>query len=325
MTSMSPRWARCGRFAWVLPLALGCGGEEEGGMDGGDLPAMPAAAIGYAPCPAASEIGEFVVELAPDYTRVGGKVFDGALPSQVPVELMTAGACRLLTPPALSCDPPCAFSTQTCGPDGMCLPLPMGRDVGTVTVDGMAVPVSMTPNAVTKNYSAAPALPHPGFEPGASLRLRTTGGDYEPLELHGWGVSLFTLSTDPVRVDPGAPTLLEWETPDDPGPAHVFISLNINVHGAGKAWIECDFPDSGAGEIPAELIDGLIAEGLSGFPTLTATRRTATSSLLEPGCVELLVSSQVEPPVTVNGLTSCNDNSMCPAGQTCRPLERFCE
>ncbi|AGP33985.1 hypothetical protein [Sorangium cellulosum] len=35
--------------------------------------------------------------------------------------------------------------------------------------------------------------------------------------------------------------------------------------------------------------------------------------------VDLVVSSQVERPVEIAGLTSCNDSARCPGGQACQP------
>ena len=113
--------------------------------------------------------------------------------------------------------------------------------------------------------------------------------------------------------------------PEAAGPGRMHVSLNINNHGRNNAWIECSFADDGAAEIPAALIGALLAEGQSGFPTITFSRRTVTSTELDWGCVQLAVSSSVSLGVTVAGLTSCNDDSMCPSPQTCRPLERFCE
>jgi hypothetical protein len=189
--------------------------------------------------------------------------------------------------------------------------MPEGRDLGTVSVQGLSRAVSMTPNTNTKNYSAAPPVPHPGFEPGANITLSTTGGEYEPVTLRGWGVSLFEL-TEPVRVDPGMPTALRWTAPADPGPARVTVNLNINLHGSNKAWIDCDLPDTGAFDIPATLIDALIAQGLTGNPTIIVMRRTASSVQIAPGCVEFLVRSEISTPVTVPGIISCNDAMPCP-------------
>jgi hypothetical protein len=209
----------------------------------------------------------------------------------------------------------------------VCTPLPAARDLGTVTVHGLVMPVQMTPNARTKSYSnpTTPRLPHPGFESGADLRITTGGGDYEPFELRGWGISPLSVTTDPIIVAPGMATSISWEVPPEAGPAHVLMDLVINKHGSSEARIECDFPDTGSAQIPAALIDALFEKGLSGFPTLTLTRRTATSEIIEPGCVELLVTSGFSTGVEVPGLTSCDDANPCPTGQTCVPVMLVCE
>jgi hypothetical protein len=118
---------------------------------------------------------------------------------------------------------------------------------------------------------------------------------------------------------------LGWEEPSAPAPARVYVELNINFHGSNGAKIECDFPDTGAAEIPATLVDDLFEQGLSGNPTLTAMRRSATSAEIEPGCVDMLVYSAVSTPVEVEGIVSCRTSSDCPPPQQCIPVELFCE
>ena len=157
------------------------------------------------------------------------------------------------------------------------------------------------------------------------MRLATSGGDYAPFSLRGWGVSALSLAPGPIVVEAAAPVLLSWAAPEVVGPARVHVALNVNHHGSSNAWIECDFPDTGAAQIPAGLIDALMAKGQSGFPTLTATRRSATSVGIEPGCVELLVVSEVISSVEVDGIVSCNTSVTCPLGQSCLPVERFCQ
>jgi hypothetical protein len=41
--------------------------------------------------------------------------------------------------------------------------------------------------------------------------------------------------------------------------------------------------------------------------------------------VQFLVSSGGEFDITLSGLVSCDDDSVCPEGQTCKPIERYCE
>jgi hypothetical protein len=315
-------------------LALACGSEPSDTSDTDvvsglllDDGGVAASALPYAPCAAEDTVGRFVIELAADYTRVGGNVSDGVLPTRVPRELAREGECRLVEVVPSTCTPACPAATAICDASQVCVPLPRARDVGLVGVAGLAVPLTMRPNAVTRAYSnpGQPALPHPGFAPGADLRLATSGGDYAPFLLRGWGVSELSLGPGPIRVAQGAPVELAWSAPELPGPARIHVALNINHHGSSNAWIECDFIDTGSAQIPAGLVDALLAKGRSGFPTLTANRRSATSVDIEPGCAELLVVSEVTSSIEVDGIVSCNTSMACPLGQSCLPVERFCQ
>ena len=292
---------------------------DEGGPD--------ASQLGYVPCPREVGVGQFVIELASDYTRVGGKVSDGVLPTRVPTELAREGDCRLLETVPASCSPGCSVATEICNQEQTCVPLPRAHDVGTVSVTGLVAPLAMRANSVTGSYSnpAQPALPHPGFISGADLRLGASGGDYTPFVLRGWGVSPLELEPGRVEIRSEAPVSVAWSVPGSTGPARLHVELNINHHGSSNAWIECDFSDTGSAVIPAPLVDGLMAEGLSGFPTLVASRRTATSVAIAPGCVELLVVSEVVSGVDVDGILSCNTSAECPSGLSCLPVERFCQ
>lgn len=323
----------------VASVGLGCGSDDAapasaGAGSGGGVGAgggvseggIPASELPYEPCPAESGVGEFLIELGDGFTSVEGKVFDGVTPSLVPSELASGGECRLVTLPNLLCDPGCPVSTQTCGIDNQCQPLPVAQNVGTVAVSGLARAIEMTPNASTGNYRPGPpALPHPGFAPGADVRLAASGGDHEPFELRGWGIEALTVPPEPIGVSGGQPARIVWTPPASAGPARVHAVLNVNNHGSSNTWIECEFLDTGVGEIPATLVDGLIAQGASGFPSITLARRTATSATIATGCVQLLVASSLALDVTLEGLVSCDDSSMCPTGQTCTPVERFCE
>lgn len=315
-------------------VALACGSEPADTSDSDVLASLllddggvAASELPYAPCAPEDLVGRFVIELAEDYTRVGGNVSDGVLPTRVPTELARDGECRLVEVVPSRCTPTCSAATEICDTTQTCVPLPQPRDVGSVGVAGLAVPLTMRPNGVTRAYSnpGQPALPHPGFAPGADLRLATSGGDYAPFSLRGWGVSALSLDPGPIVVAAGSPVALAWSAPELVGPARVHVSLNVNHHGSSNAWVECTFADTGSAQIPAMLVDALMAKGRSGFPTLTSTRRTATSVGIEPGCAELLVVSEVTSSIEVDGIVSCNTSMACPLGQSCLPVERFCQ
>jgi hypothetical protein len=323
------RFLRCSFAATGAWLSLaGCGDEPArlsteqralGGVAASELP--------YEPCAPDQRVGEFTIQLAERYTSVDGQVYDGVVPKDVPLELAAEGECRLLSSPAPQCNPACLPSSEVCGADNTCLPRPVAHDLGTVSVHGLLAQVQMRANDVTKGYSnpATPRLPHPGFEPGADLRLESSGGDYAPILLRGWGVTLLEGVDNPVEVHAGQPVVVTWQAPGAAGPALVHLNLNINHHGSNSEWIECDALDVGRAEIPAGLVDELLARGQTGFPTLTATRRTASSIMIEPGCVELLVSSEVTSDVSLDNFTSCSNATDCAPGQSCRPFELYCE
>jgi hypothetical protein len=333
--SMAFRWLDPSPLLCIgLVFAVACSEESDSGLSSetggtGNLPStggIAASELPYEPCPIESNVGEFLIELGPDFTSVEGKVEDGVTPGLIPIELASAGECRLVTLPNLLCDPACPATTETCGANNQCQPLPAAHDVGTVTVTGLVRTVEMTANANTGNYRPGPpALPYPGFAPGADLRLASSGGDYAPFELRGWGIDVLNVPAEPITISEGQPASVTWVPPTSAGPARVNARLNINNHGSSNTAIECDFPDTGSGQIPAALVDGLIAEGASGFPTITLSRRTASRVDIAPGCVQLLVKSELPLDVTLSGLVSCDDDSVCPEGQTCTPLERFCQ
>ena len=70
-------------------------------------------------------------------------------------------------------------------------------------------------------------------------------------------------------------------------------------------------------EIPAALLDSLVALGVAGFPTIVLTRSTVGSAVIAAGRVDLLVFSELEQEVEIPGLVSCTDDADCPEGETC--------
>jgi hypothetical protein len=313
-------------FCLILAAIAGMGGVLGAGCGGPASPTTLDGPILDQPCAAGQRVGSFSIELTDQYTSVGGKVFDAVAPRDVPVELAADGACTLFAAPLLQCNPECDATRQVCAEGNQCRPQPVARDLGKVTIRGLLVPLELQPNLVTKAYTipAYARLPNPGFEPGAQLRLSSSGGDYKPIDLRGWGVSLLEGVTNPIRVRVGQAVTVSWQAPSDAGPARVHLNLNINHHGSTSNWLECDVEDVGSAEIPVSLVDALLARGLSGFPTLTVTRRSVSSRSIEPGCVELLVSSESVSDVELDDFQSCGNRDDCAPGQACGP-EFFCQ
>lgn len=96
-------------------------------------------------------------------------------------------------------------------------------------------------------------------------------------------------------------------------------NLDIACHGGTLAPIESHVPDTGSFEIPASLVTQLVDIGFSGFPAVDLTRRSADSvEVAGLGCVELEVLASARVDAALPGVTSCNVDDDCEAGQTCR-------
>jgi hypothetical protein len=307
------------RTLLILALAAACGGssDDSGDGTGDDDSGDDGEPLAYTACDPARDLGGFTIELFDDYTAVQGKVYDGVVPGDVPVVVDEDGDCRLVRAPIYTCTPGCA-GTETCGPDGVCVPYPVAISVGDVTVTGLAAAVALSPRAPTNYYSFTGELPSPGFDAGADLELTASGGDASGFALRGWGITALTTPLTAVTVERGAALAVTWTAPPAEGAAKVVLSLNVNGHGLVGQHIECVVADTGAFTIPEPLVTALIDEGLSGFPTLAITRTTADVATLEPGCVELRVQSSRTVEVVVPGLTSCSGDDDCPDGQTCQ-------
>lgn len=285
---------------------------------------QPANEPAYTPCDPASRVGDFSIDLAPDYpsaaqfTSVSGAVANGIVPIQVPVVVAEDGECRLLKNQPLSCDPTCG-GAETCSESG-CIPYPASQNVGDVTIAGLEVEMTMTPTG-RNSYSnpAIPMLPHPGFQPGSPITLDAAGGDYEPFTLYGTGIEALAVPVDSFMVNRDEPVTVTWTAASEAGPARMLLNLNLDNHGSSSARIECVTDDDGEHTIAASLISELMDQGLSGLPSLLLRRQTVDSTRISLGCVELRVVSELVLDVEVEGLISCTTADDCPDDQQCLP------
>ena len=271
-------------------------------------------------CPLNTRVGLFSVAHEPNYSAVDGEIFAAVIPATVQELSASTSECRLLTRTNPFCEPSCT-SGETCSQAGVCVPYPLRVETGSVTVAGLAVALSMHARADKRYFETA--LPHPVFSPGAPISLSSAGGEFGPLELSGRGVAPLELDASPWALAPGQPTLVSW-TPGDEPDASVRLSINIDQHGLSPATLECEGPDSGSLELPAVMIDALLAAGVSGFPTGHAYRRTIDSTQTEAGCVELEVRSHRSAELEVAGHTPCTADADCPAGLDCELATETC-
>jgi hypothetical protein len=312
--------------AMALAALAGCGSSgsapPDAGGDGGATRPFVYRSCGAGDAGlAGAKVGEFRVELGASFTAVSGSIAAGVVPGDVRDVVAEAAACRLLRKRRLACIPSCTTGF-TCGEGGACIPYPENLGAGAVTVTGLARPVKMNPDPVGKRYWDT-TLPHPGFEPAADIQLGAAGGELPPFALAGWGVTGLETPADALVLRPGTALALMWRA-GPAGAARVQATLAIDQHGVTPATLVCDAPDSGSAEIPAALVDALIAAGASGFPTLTLTRQTVDAVTLPPGCVELVVSTTVERGLMVPGHVPCDSDTDCPGGRGCDLTRQTC-
>lgn len=270
------------------------GDAEPGGGDAGD--GGPAGLAG--PCDPSERAGGFAIEHGSDFSHVTGAVADGVVPEAAPIELLSAGGCRLVRKTYFVCDPACGAGT-TCGPGGACVVWPENVDVGTVVVEGLLAPVSMTPTAVGKTYFAT-GLPHPPFEPGAEIALSAGGGGHGAFAIESAGVDPLERGEAEWTVAAGQDLVVTW-APGTVSEASIALSLGVDQHGLSPGAITCEAPDTGSLVVPASLVDALLDLGVSGFPTGSLARETVDSTDTSLGCVDLRVRSGGSVPVTLLG------------------------
>ncbi len=274
-----------------------------------------------APTPAADGRVE-----APGYTTLVGRVADGPTPSLFVWELSAEeGACRLFEPRVPRCRESCGGSAA-CVEDDVCRAYPSAQDVGAVRVrglrtDGGETDFTILPVANTYQW---PHAPYPAFVEGDLLSVQTGGGRYAPFSLQVEGIAPLVVETQRFVLDARQAMPLAWVAAGSPDASEVTVQLDISHHGGTKGKIECAAPDAGALEIPADLLDRLVALGTAGFPTIIVSRRSVGSTVIGPGRVDLVVASRLERAVEIPGLVSCTDDAHCAPGQACQP-SLFCQ
>jgi hypothetical protein len=312
-------------LAALLLLVAGCNSSGGGPGDAsgtGGVGGAPAPLAG--PCPDELGIGHFSLTLVPAtdynpaYSQLGGRVTNAVDPTTTLVEQMRSGACRLLVWPNFQCDPPCYREGTGCVSTNQCGQLPVGRSVGTVSVTGLTSVVTAEPLGAARIYNAS-IVDYPPALSGAPIALHATGGTYPPFTLAGEGIEPLVFPAPPptAMVRDNQPFVFNW-TPATTGRSRILAELNVAHYSGVWNLIACDLPDTGTGEMPAELVHALLANGTAGFPTLALTRRTVDATPFGAGCVDFAVTTRVEQPVAVEGIISCNYALPCPSGHLCR-------
>ncbi|MEO6601906.1 MAG: hypothetical protein ABIQ16_18655 [Polyangiaceae bacterium] len=253
-------------------------------------------------------------------TNIVGTVYDGPTPATTIWEKpQVEGACTLTTPRIPFCNTACGGSS-VCVEDDTCMAYPIAHGVGTVTVTGVKTTddqsaFTMTP--IKNNYQPTASLAYPPFADGDAVTIAAAGDFFPAFSVSSKGIAPLALTSTELSLKSGQPLDLAW-TKGAVGNARIHVKLDISHHGGSKGQIECDADDSGSISIPSTLIGKLLALGVSGYPTVIVTRRATGSTTISAGRVELVVSSVVEHPVTIDGLTSCTADKDCASGKTCQ-------
>jgi hypothetical protein len=165
----------------------------------------------------------------------------------------------------------------------------------------------------------------PGFTEGTALALQAAGAaDIPAFTLRGWGIAPVTVPKEPLPAEDGKPLTVTWTPPGKMGPQRVLLNVGLNLHGSVDTWMVCDVPDTGSFTIDAALVGQLFKFGTSGFPRISVTRLSADSTTVKNGCVQFSVASEVERPLKVPGLESCNFDEECAMGKKCQQ-DRQCK
>lgn len=255
------------------------------------------------------------------YSAVDGTVKNAVTPSGVPTEAASEGGCRLLQKQRLFCDPPCDPSS-TCGFGGTCVPAPLGQDMGALTFRGLVklVQISATQPGNTYFYTH---LSNPGFAPGEVVQLTSTPGYMGALELYGVGVSPVTAAK--LVLTQGSPATVTWDAPTTNMRSQINLEVNIDQHGVTPASLACDFEDTGSGIIPAAIVDGLIALGVTGFPSGSVARHTVDSIVVADQCADFAVTAVRQLGIEVTNFIPCTSTENCPDGKTCNLNIQQCQ
>jgi hypothetical protein len=298
-----------------------------GGSSGGGSGATSGG--GGTPSASSERVGGFTVQVVlPEgdtaaSTRVQGGVSDGPAVEDVIWELSEEqGGCQLFEPRVPFCDPQCENSI--CVEDDQCAAEPVRQSVGTVTVQGLrstsgSTEFSMEAIGTNPNYTTAETFEYPPFAEGDPVVLSTEGGDYAPFQIESQGIApLEVLADGDIPMESGQPLVLSWTPPTQAGVSTMRIDVDISHHGGQKGKIVCEVEDTGSLEVAEPLVTGLIALGYSGYPDVSFERRAVGSVEIEHGYVELLVVCRDKRYLAIPGLTSCEVDEDCPAGQTCQ-------
>ena len=287
------------RIAGIALLVAGCGRSSAGEPDAD--PSRPDA-------PAGLTAGELTVLDGGGLGHLwfAPVVFGGFPVGGPPVwhqEIASAGACRVLAYQLDFCDPPC---DGLCQAPATCVPWPVYRSAGALTVTGLAAPLVLEP-LYDHRYTTTGGLPDPLFASDATIAM-SAGGDVVPAftvdapAVRQLTVPAFDAAGRAILVD-GADATITWPDPDPSARVQLVAHSGGAPHGTPPEFLlECDVPDTGTLVIPRAAIEALpaLSEGCPkghDCAKLGIARYQRRSTTTDDGTVSLRVMSGIDYPV----------------------------
>jgi hypothetical protein len=222
-------------------------------------------------------VGGFALEVNASAGAIIYSTFRGdvlARPPETPYRtLATGGACKLITLAGWTSCPTACPATALCRPDGACVELTTGHDVGSIELLGLTKPIVIAPQLLSTSAhyeDAVNVVPDPRATPGTLITLRAAGAESPPFTLHGQTVAPLTEGAYPFPVVRDQPLWARWNPPAQPSASRVALSLKLGVVGGPDTigdldpngdWNDfgtCDFPDNGQGTVPASLVNAIL-------------------------------------------------------------------
>lgn len=275
-------------------------------------------------------LNEAVEELATQAnTTVSGKVYDGATPEPYISTARASDAnCTVYEVSVPFCEGGCADGV--CVGENTCKAYPTGKNVGEVTISGVATADgqdSFTLMLNNNNYRTGGGLTlqYPGFSQGDVIKLSAAGGDYPAFEISAKGIAPLSVTAESFDLSKTSPLKLTWEAADAEIGSKIFVNVNLSHHGGSKGYIECNVADNGSLTIPAEFVAQLIELGVAGFPTVSVIRSSEGYAQVASGRIALVLSSPFVRTVNVEGFVSCQEDTACQSPQTCNKNTKLCE
>jgi len=268
-------------------------------------------------------LGGFKIEDYLGNLIVSGKVTDAPLPSTYLEEVDTQGGCHLYRIIIPSCSPACE-ALELCNLNQVCVPYPHTLDLGAVVVQGLSSPLEMTTKAPGYKYSDT-SMYVDEQTPGAPLGVAVRGGPFGDMDLFAFFAEPLKTKDTKWVLSPNKDLSLSWEAPTINSDATIIFYVNIDMHGVSPLRLVCEFDDTGAATVPADILTRLIEAGVTGFPNGVLTRQTSDHVDTSAGCIELAAQASFQGKLEVPGSTPCDDDDDCPKGQTCNKKTQQCE